>query len=766
MQTKEPAFQRFTNRNTSSEPHWNKRIPEGDEDNPGLSEIFALLRRRLVVIGSVALVVTAASIGWTLTRTPKYEGKFQLLVEPLKNSDNQLLVLLSQTLKQNLSEMTKQNTTALDYPALIEVLRSPQLVGPVIEKLQSRYPEITYDPLVGNDAAGKLSNGRLGTLYISRVTKGKDESRVIEVRYQDTNPRKVQFVLDQLSQAYLDYSIKQQQTSVRQGIDFVDEQIPKSQVRVDQLQQRLQNFQQRYGVFNPQLQGEQLLRNLDTAQSQRLAIERKLVEAKSLYNSLQKQLGMGQDVAIASASLSESPQYQKLLTHMQEVDSKMITESARFSDESPMMQSLHEQKQKLQLLLNQVAKSAVGERIFNPVSNPQTVGFQSTVGRQLTQQLADASNQIQSLEAAYQSAVRTETLLNQQIREYPKIARQFTDLQRELQATNDTLGQLLGKREALRVDAAQQEIPWDLIMPPTIPHDQRGQLLPVTRNLGRNAALGGLAGLLLGTLAAFALDKSQNVFHNSEEIQRATKLPIFGLIPFNIELRRFTLVKDVINFTQKTQNRLLAHQHHQSRVRSYPFLQAFNNIYSKIKFLRSDSPIRSFAVTSSISSEGTSTVAVHLAKSAAATGARVLLVDANFHHPQLHVKLGIPNVQGLSEVLGQNLALETAIVQSSLENNLFVLTSGQVPLNPTHLFSEARMQYFVERSQAIYDLIVYDTPHLLGLLDTNLLATHIDGIVLVVGLGKTPRPTCKHVLDESRSAHVSVLGIVANTVEL
>ncbi|MBA3922899.1 MAG: capsular biosynthesis protein, partial [Nostocaceae cyanobacterium] len=188
MQTKEPGFQRFTNRNTSSEPHWNKRIPEGDEDNPGLSEIFALLRRRLVVIGSVALVVTAASIGWTLTRTPKYEGKFQLLVEPLKNSDNQLLVLLSQTLKQNLSEMTKQNTTALDYPALIEVLRSPQLVGPVIEKLQSQYPEITYDPLVGNDAAGKLSNGRLGTLYISRVTKGKDESRVIEVRYQDTNP--------------------------------------------------------------------------------------------------------------------------------------------------------------------------------------------------------------------------------------------------------------------------------------------------------------------------------------------------------------------------------------------------------------------------------------------------------------------------------------------------------------------------------------------------------------------------------------------------
>lgn len=267
---------------SSKNPHsltrdafWLWKKPEVDEENPGFRPIFAVLRRRVALIVGVAVVVTTASAAWTATRTPKYEGRFQIMVEPLKTSDSELLKLLSGTLQQNVNDITRQNTTALDYNALLEVLKSPKLIDPIVRELRVKYPEITYDQLTGNDGSGKVSSNREGTLLMTRMAKGKDESRIIEVRYRDAKPQKIESVLEQVSQAYLKYSIEQQQTSLRQGMKFVEQQIPKLQLRVNTLQGQLQSFQQRYSLYSPQLQGEQLLKRLDDIKVIRLETERK-----------------------------------------------------------------------------------------------------------------------------------------------------------------------------------------------------------------------------------------------------------------------------------------------------------------------------------------------------------------------------------------------------------------------------------------------------------------------------------------------------------
>lgn len=766
MPTKEQSLQHLRNSNTLlKEPHMFWRRAE-DEENTGFNQVLSVLRRRFGLIASSTVIVTTVAIAYTATQTPKYEGKFQILVEPLKTADSELLVLLSETLKQNINEITKQNKTDMDYQALMEVLKSPKLIEPVVKDLKNRYPNMTYDQLVGSDVSGKVSPERVGTLHISRLGKGKDLSRVVEVRYRESSPQKVQYVLEQVSQAYQNYSKEQQQTNLRQGIKFIEQQIPKIQLRVNTLQGQMQVFQKKHNMFNPELQGQQLLNRVDELKAQRIEIERGLAETRSLSASLQKQLQMSEKTAIAASALSESPQYQQVLTRLQQVETKIATESTRLTDNNPTMRNLREQRRKLLPLVQQEAKLALGKD--GGKDNSQVGVYQNSVRRDLIKQLADTVNQIQTLEGSLQANQKATAEVNQQIQEYPALSRQYANLQRDLQVSTDTLNQILAKQEALRVDAAQQDIPWEVITPPTVPRDKKGELVIVGLNTERNIALGSVAGLLLGTLAAFVLENSQNVFRDSEEIKRTTKLPVFAVVPFYKELRHSTFVTDkqlpLADQKEKNQFALTVKAEAQD-YQTNPFNEAFCSLYNRINSLKSQASIQSIVVTSATSGEGKSTVAVNLAKMAAQAGQKVLLVDANLRHPQVHHALGLVNIKGLSEILFLGIDFNDVVGQAPREENLFVITAGDAPQNPTKLFSSQRMENFVEEAHTKYDLIVYDAPHIMGLLDTSILANRVDGVLMVAGLGKTVRPSLHQALEELKTGQVPVLGIVADTIE-
>ena len=753
----------------SREPYWLVKRPQNvEEESIGFGQIFSMLRRRAVLIASVALMTTTAAFMWGSTRTPKFEGKFQLLVEPLTSSESELLVLLSQTLQQDVNKITRQNNTPLDYQALLEVLKSPKIIEPVVEDIQEKYPGVTYGKLVGGSKAGKVpSSVKEGQLHISRISSGEIESRVIEIRYKDANPQKVLFVLDKVSQAYRKYSLEQQQTNLRQGIKFVEQQIPTLRLRVNTLQGEMQRFQQSFNLVNPELQGKQLLQRVDELQASKVETTKNLAEAKSLYASLQSQLGMSQDAAIAASALSESPQYQDILKRVREVEATIATESVRLSDANPIMVSLREQRQKLLPLLRREAQLALGNNVPDNLLNSQVGTYQNSVRRDLIQKMAETANQIQLLEASVKATDGALVELNQQIKKYPEVAGRYANIERELQVASDTLKQLLGKQEALRVDAAQQEVPWELIMPPRLPKDKSGEFVADASKGKFGLILGGAGGLLLGVLAAFLLENAQNVFHDSKEVKRTAKLPLLATIPYLKELKLLPPADKELVYTLEKDERLLTGSkgRNNKEFQTSPYTQAFYSLYTRIQALKEETAISSLLITSANPGEGKTTVATTFAKTAAEAGLRVLLVDANLQNPHVHHSLGLINTQGLSEILSQGLDLNDALGQSYEEENLFVITAGEIPRNPAKLFSSPRMRNFVMRSQSDFDLVVYDTPHILGRLDTSILATHADGILMVVGLGKTVRPSLSTALDELEAGRNRVLGLVSNTMK-
>ncbi|WP_036480416.1 polysaccharide biosynthesis tyrosine autokinase [Myxosarcina sp. GI1] len=721
-----------------------------DEDSIDLRQLATVFKHRLRLILAIALGSTIVSAILTFIQEPIYKGSFQLLVEPV-TQDEQSSPL----------EILSQESSGLDYETQIEVLRSPKVLTPIIAELNAKYPELEYkDLIIPKDSP----------LEIEQL----DRTKILEVSYIDEDPQKIQFVLSRLAESYLAYSIDERKVQVKQGIDFVDQQLPRVRARVDELQAELQRFRQKYNLLDPQGRAVFLAEKQSSFEDKYFETQGELNETTSLYNLLQKQLGLQPQEALAASYLSESPRYQNLLDRLQEVEVELAQESARFLPDNPNIQVLQDKRNELLPLLQKEAGAIFGDNLSDLIDNKSNISSPSTLRLDLSKQYIEAANQIQILTIREQSLKSALSKLERQTELMPVIARQYTDLERELMVATESLNRFLAAQEELQLEGAKQGSPWQTIAPPILAEN------PVSPNPPRNLLLGLFGGVLLGLGTALLAERLDPVFHSTEELKESVQLPILGEIPVQTDLKPLdeleTAKTQKFSFPQlQIGNKSLNINTSASSDRaetpsswqgSSPFIEAFRSLNTNIRLLGSDTSIRSIVISSSIPSEGKSTISSHLAQAAAAMGQKVLLIDADLRRPQVHRWIGVENKAGLSNILATGLNIEEAIIKVPQWENLSVITAGDIPPDPTRLLSSQKMQQLMDKlkSEPDYDLIIYDTPPILGFADGRILASRTNGVVLVVRIGTTDRALLKQNIDNIRVYNVPVLGIVANQV--
>jgi len=684
---------------------------EAGEDDWDLRQFFTILKRRSLAILGVSCLVMTGVVTLTLNQEPQYEAKFQILAEPVNSEENKVPTLLE-------GSLTK---AGLDYETQIQVLKSPELMTKIVEELQSSYKDIDYNYLIES-----LRIIRLG------------ETKIIEVAYKDNDKVKIKFVLDKLAQAYLKYSLEHRQTNLRQGINFVETQLPPIQERVNKIQQALQSFREKNDFLQPETQSDQIANQLKILSEKRVVANQELAKAYSYFNSLQTQQG-------ALAALNDAPVYQQLIIQLRQLETQIADESTRFRENSIPIQNLQEKRQKLLPLLNQEAQ------------------------RVLYIKRAQAASELQNLQQQSQALSGAEQQLNQKIEQSPYINRKYTELTTELQVATDSLSRFLATREKLQIEAAQTQIPWQLIQAPVQPE------IPISPSIPRNLILGFVASTLLGIGSGLLLEKLDNRYHSIEAFRENIRLPLLANIPFEKHLpyTQKQLASEE-NFVEETVNLLPQNNsdfvkivpHRQTAIQQYVessrFSEAFRVLHTNIQLLSSDEAINSLVISSAMSGDGKSTVAFHLAQTACAMGRRVLLVDADMRRPQIHDLANLNNRWGLSNLISGNIPRETAIQEISSFGGLSVITAGPIPPDPIKLLSSQKMKQIMEDLHSTFDLVIYDTPPLVGLADANLLAPYTNGIVVVARIHQTDRSAMMQAIEHLEMARTNVLGMVIN----
>ncbi len=268
---------------------------------------------------------------------------------------------------------------------------------------------------------------------------------------------------------------------------------------------------------------------------------------------------------------------------------------------------------------------------------------------------------------------------------------------------------------------------------------------PIRPRVLLNTALASIVGLLLAIGAVFLIEALDDTLRNPEDISRRLGVPILGLIARHQMEDRSPVVLN------------------QPRT---PVAEAFRSLRTNIQFTSVDRSIRSLLVTSPSPGDGKSTIALNLAAVVAQNDRRVVVLDADLRRPLVHKAMHLPNLRGVSDLFVQSSVMLNDVIQQTSIPSLQVITSGNLPPNPSELLGSEKMGEIMHSIQTQADLLVIDTPPVLAVTDAAVLSPRVDGVILVVRPGATKLAACKQTVDQIRQVGGHVLGVVLNDVEI
>ena len=699
---------------------------DAEQTEFGYGQLFAVLWRRRFWFLGVFGSVLALSVPLALSEEPTYKSSMQLLIEPnYQGKDYQANAGEDQFIDSGVQ---------IDYATQLNLMRSSGLLQKAVNQLQTEYPKVDIESL------------RDSLLVYQVVENDKIETKIFEVEYVGEDPVKTEEVLQELQKVYQSYNLEQQEQRLREGLGFITNQLPQVRASLAEAEAELKQFRSSNNLIAPVEEATDVSQALRNIQQERDALKAQYQETLARYTSLQQKLGFSAQEALTTARLSESPRYQSLLNELQKTELALAEQRAVFTDANPILQDLLEKRQNQQQLLQEEAQRVLGNTPAQLDENTlQQQGQLGSTEVKLAGTLVETQTSLESMQARDQSLAQTENRLRKQLDQYPSLIAKYNNLEQEVEVKRNTLQQLLEARQELGVEIDRGGFNWQVVEPP-----QLGE--QTDSGTKKTVLLGGVVGLFLGLVAAFAREAVDDAVRTSEQLKGQVALPLLGVTPklpqsdarfLNLPWRsmrdRPSAIYEVIQWI--------------------PFRESLDLIYKNIQLLNSGSVLNSLVVTSALPGEGKTTLAVGLGLSAARLGQRVLVIDADLRRPSIHEQIEIPNQEGLSTLLaGTELAKPHHLSLGG--STIDVLTAGPIPADPVKLLSSQRMKKLMEMFEQSYDLVLLDTPPVLGTVDAIQAASYCSGVVMVGRLDKVTQSELGQAT--ARLSKLNAIGIIAN----
>ena len=313
-------------------------------------------------------------------------------------------------------------------------------------------------------------------------------------------------------------------------------------------------------------------------------------------------------------------------------------------------------------------------------------------------------------------------------------AQDYVDAKREFETDQELLQTMKLKQMGETISV---KIPNETV----IVHDQPViSNSPVSPNVTMNLVLGAVVGLIFGVGIAFFLEYLDTSVKSLEDVERYLQVPVLAVIPKDVGIL-----------------------HKQSGMS--PDAEAYRILRTNIEFNRKNPEDNAITVVSGGAGEGKSTTLVNLAYICAQGGYTTLMIDADLRRPRLHTFFDINNSVGLTNYLTTELMLEDVILQTPVDN-LYFMPSGILPADAAGILNSRRMSELIQDVKQRFDLVLVDSPPILGVSDASVLASEVDLTMLVVQHRKLPRNMLLRVKQAIENVGGNVIGVVLNNVDV
>ncbi len=278
-----------------------------------------------------------------------------------------------------------------------------------------------------------------------------------------------------------------------------------------------------------------------------------------------------------------------------------------------------------------------------------------------------------------------------------------------------------------------------IVKDPAVPN-----LSPIQPQPMRSAMLSAVVGAMLVAGLVFLVTLLQDQIRDPDEFPKRWGIPVLGMIS------KFNSNKSAI-ITQ-------------SQPRS-PDAEAFRGLRTNLQFSNIDSPIKTLLITSPSPADGKSTIAANLATVIAQNEQDVILIDCDMRRPTLHKLFKVSNRLGLSDYFIRSTDKLSGLVKKLNPDRLRLITSGNLPPNPSELLGSKKMVEMLNLLIKRVDLLIFDTPPILVVTDALVLAPRVDGVILVIDTKKTKRAAVKNAIEQLHQVNANIFGVVLNNAK-
>jgi succinoglycan biosynthesis transport protein ExoP len=533
-------------------------------------------------------------------------------------------------------------------------------------------------------------------------------SRLYNVSVRSADPAFAAAAADALVEEYVKQNFERRTETASKSLTFLGDEIAKQQTKVEDSERAMAEYRETNNALSLEERQNTVVASLNQVNDQ---------YTRARTERIQKEAAYIQVKSLASSALAESI--------------PAVTNN-------PAVQALRQRLADLQR-----TRITLNER-YGP-KNPQVIENENAILDTTKQYQEALRSSVESIRNDYETALSLERRLAAALEGSKNAAMDlnrksvgYTVLEREAQSNRQIYDALIQRKNELQIVSNSGGNNVRLMDRAVVPGG------PYTPDVRGNVMLGSLAGLFFAVGLVLTIDYLDDTVKTPEDVTRGLKLPFLGLVPAVKGGQSPLLTGDV----------------------PHEFGEAFRALRTSLVFSSGTEGTRVIAVTSAQPLEGKTTTACNMAIALAYGGSRVLLIDADMRRPSVSRTLGMENTIGLSHLLTGQATPRQTIRRSDVQN-LWVMTAGVTPPNPSELLASERMKTLIAHVQSgPFDWVIIDTPPVLAVTDAVIIAPWVSGVVFILGSEITQKRLAERAVETLMTSHPRVLGAVLNRVDI
>lgn len=661
---------------------------------------YILQKRKTVVLVFMAVLAITVTIG-TLLSEKFYSATAILEIQPKAP-----VVFEVDEVAEMVSTSTAVEMRAY-YGTQYRILQSRTVIGEAVERLREEHGVTDFDELPNPIKRFK------GGLSIEPDA----ETHLVEIVFEYPDPDKAALFANILAEAYIDLNLERSLDAAKQALEWLEEQNRTYRHRKTEAQQKVHDYmweENLLGMQEGRSRTQEALKELQNAWS-RAHTERVQVEAT--LKDLQRLHKREDLTSLASYLADEDPVLQRRIARLRELQEEQANLEGRYLPDHPTMRQLTTE-------IVQV-RTAMNEQV-DDIIRAQQAELDLVKAREeaLQEDMAEITAELQALEIKLIDLELLEAEAERNEGFYKNLDQRMSevDLSKMIKANN------------VRV------------VDPAITNPN-----PVRPKLPVNVAMGLLMGLFGGCALAFFMEYLDSTVKSREDVEITVGMPFMGIVPLIEE-------QDLKSLTNTRDRSIFVHAVPRSNV-----AEAIRSVRTNLLF-SGHGPLNRLLITSALPQEGKSFLTSNLSVLIAATGSRLLVIDADLRRPNLHKLFELENIQGLSTILAGIATLEECVIHTHVPN-LDILLAGPTPPNPAELLGSERMTELLD-SITGYDMILIDSPPVNVVADPLMLSSLVDGVLVIIEANATSRSLVARTRDLLMEVNANVLGAVVNKLNV